>query len=196
MTQHIFFTSDTHYFHRNIQKYCSETRPQGTVEEMNEFLIAAHNSRVKKNDVIYFLGDFAFTNAENTKELINRLNGKKHMILGNHDAVIRKNKDIQEMFESVQNLKEISIDKQKIVLCHFSMRIWNGMHWSGGSSKPAWHLYGHSHGSLEYAPYGKSMDVGVDARPQKDCAPWALEEISAIMRERPVLVVDHHGNGE
>jgi calcineurin-like phosphoesterase family protein len=81
-----FFTSDDHFWHANIIKYCD--RPFDSVEEMNEALIANWNSVVGKNDVVWNLGDFAFfKNKETLRGLIARLNGTKNLILGNHDRL-------------------------------------------------------------------------------------------------------------
>jgi calcineurin-like phosphoesterase family protein len=83
----IFFTADTHFNHSNIIHLCG--RPFSNIEQMNETLIRNWNSCINNNDEIYILGDFLFKGsgieAENT---INRLNGKKYLIKGNHDKFI------------------------------------------------------------------------------------------------------------
>ena len=56
--QGIWFTSDTHFGHKNILKFCK--RPWDTVEEMVEGLIQNWNRVVGKDDLIFHLGDFAF----------------------------------------------------------------------------------------------------------------------------------------
>ena len=78
----IFFTSDTHFFHKNIIKYCN--RPFGSVEEMNEALVANWNSVVGPDDHVYHLGDFCFGNVEKWNWCLEpgRLNGHIHLILG------------------------------------------------------------------------------------------------------------------
>jgi len=78
----IWFTSDTHFYHKNIIKFTN--RPWNTVEEMNNALINNWNEVVKPNDTVFHLGDFAFTSNGNWKKLINELNGKIYLILGNH----------------------------------------------------------------------------------------------------------------
>jgi calcineurin-like phosphoesterase family protein len=52
----IWFTADFHLGHKNIIRYCN--RPFQTVEEMNQEILERLNSRVKANDILYFLGDF------------------------------------------------------------------------------------------------------------------------------------------
>ena len=80
----MLITSDQHFFHKNIIQY--ENRPFLTKEEMNESMIKDWNSVVHKRDYIYVLGDLAFGNKEMIKNLISRLNGRIHLIMGNHDG--------------------------------------------------------------------------------------------------------------
>lgn len=84
----IFITSDHHFDHKNIIKYCN--RPFDSVEEMNEFMINRWNSRVGKQDIVIHLGDFGFGNRRAVKELRNRLNGMILLIRGNHDYRIKE----------------------------------------------------------------------------------------------------------
>ena len=58
----VFFTSDTHFNHANIIKFCE--RPFGSIEEMNEALIANWNRVVGKDDIVFHLGDFCFGGSE------------------------------------------------------------------------------------------------------------------------------------
>ena len=61
-----WFTSDPHYGHGNIIKYCK--RPFKSVEEMNKTLIKNHNERVKPEDMVFMAGDFCFRNSPGGKE--------------------------------------------------------------------------------------------------------------------------------
>lgn len=80
----IFLIGDPHFWHKNIIGYCN--RPFKSVEEMNETLIANWNSVVGKYDIVYILGDFALCGKDRIIEIANRLNGRKRLILGNHDG--------------------------------------------------------------------------------------------------------------
>ncbi len=81
----IWFSSDYHFYHTNILKYCN--RPFETVDEMNEEIIKRHNELVSPHDFVFFLGDLTFKRG--TGELLNRMNGVFTYIYGNHDKNIR-----------------------------------------------------------------------------------------------------------
>jgi len=80
----VWFTSDTHFGHKNILEYEKEARPFNTVEEMNEQLISNWNNTVRPKDIVYHLGDFAF--GKHNLHIAGRLHGRKRLILGNHDV--------------------------------------------------------------------------------------------------------------
>lgn len=147
----IYFTSDTHYGHDNIIKYSN--RPFSNIQEMNEKMIDNWNLIIKNNDDVYHIGDFAFGNGlKNPEQYFNRLNGRKHLIKGNHDYGC---KTLNLPWDSINDYLEIVYKNQKIVLMHYSMRVWHH------SYKDTWNLYGHSHGTL-IEEDKLAFDVGVD----------------------------------
>ena len=107
----IFFTSDTHFGHKNIIKFCPWSRGfLSSVDEMNERLIKDWNDAVSPNDDVYHLGDFAFMGRSATKEMASALNGNIHFIIGNHDKQILENADeFMGLFASMQHYKEIQV---------------------------------------------------------------------------------------
>ena len=80
---YIWFTSDTHFGHGNVIRYCN--RPFKDKYEMDRTIIENWNSVVKPNDTVHHLGDVSFYSATKTTEIIQRLHGKKILIRGNHD---------------------------------------------------------------------------------------------------------------
>ena len=78
-----YFISDTHFGHKNILEYEKEARPFDSLEEMNQKIIENWNKTVRPKDIIYHLGDFAF--GRDNIAIASRLNGRKKLILGNHD---------------------------------------------------------------------------------------------------------------
>lgn len=205
----IYFTSDTHYNHTNLVKGVStweskeECRNFNDVDEMNNTIVDNINKVVLKNDTLYHLGDWSFGNRNNIWVLRKRLNCDNiHLILGNHDEEIEECEDAKHLFDSVSHYKEIKINKQRIILCHYAMRVWNKSH------RGSWMLYGHSHGTLDdkkakfpeptwigenyYIKNSKSMDVGIDCH--KDFRPFSFSELTDIMAKKEILLnIDHHG---
>ena len=172
-----FFVSDTHFYHSNIIKYC--LRPFADAHEMNEALIANWNNAVTQDDVVYHLGDFAFGDALGVDRVMRRLNfAHFHFIKGNHDKPFLDwyhnfgNEDLARKVTVYPHFLETHINKQKFVLCHYAMRVWDQSH------RGAMHLYGHSHGTLPDDPNSKSFDVGVDCH---DYAPISLERVLHLM---------------
>jgi len=78
-----YFTSDTHFGHTNIIKYCN--RPFKDAGEMDRFIITEWNKIVTPDDTVYHMGDVAFTSPERLKHILANLNGYKILVLGNHD---------------------------------------------------------------------------------------------------------------
>lgn len=75
--------SDTHFNHAKIIEYCN--RPFSSVEEMNKTLIENWNSAVSKDDIVWHLGDFAMGTKEQVTQIVEQLNGRIYLVLGNHD---------------------------------------------------------------------------------------------------------------
>lgn len=88
----IWVTSDNHFDHKNIIKYCN--RPFKDVNEMNETMIKNWNNVVKPNDTVYHLGDFALTSAKRYEYFLSRLHGHIIIILGNHDKSVKRMKEL------------------------------------------------------------------------------------------------------
>lgn len=114
----IFVTSDTHFNHKNIIKYCN--RPFESVEHMNEALIQNWNETVGVNDFVYHLGDFAFSkNPENINEIAARLNGNIFLIEGNHDHLIGHRPDSRLNFVGIAEYVVI----KDILLTHYPVHM-------------------------------------------------------------------------
>ena len=175
-----FFTSDNHFGHKAIINFCRSSRIGNTVDEMNENMITQWNSQITPTDTVYSLGDFSFLNAENTEEILRRLNGRKHLIKGNHDHWITP--ATSKYFESISDYKVLSIDKKKIILFHFPIAEWDKMHYG------SFHFYGHVHGGLTVP--GRAIDVGIDAHPEKRMKLWTWEELDSILESREIR--PHH----
>jgi calcineurin-like phosphoesterase family protein len=197
----IWFTSDPHFGHANIIKYSN--RPYSVpildkfnkpvldddgkpkvfldVDRMDQEMIRNWNSVVGPDDTVYIIGDFSMGKGHRTADFyLDQLNGIKHLIWGNHDPEETRT---NLHWASSQPYLEIKLDGFFIVLCHYSMRVWNRSH------RNSLMLYGHSHGSLPGD--AQSLDVGMDCW---DLKPVSLKEILRRMKTLPIRVpVDHHG---
>lgn len=83
MAQKLFLIADTHFSHENIIRY--ENRPFRNAEEMDAYMIQKWNEVVSEDDLVFHLGDVVIGNAKRAEELLKQLNGRKILILGNHD---------------------------------------------------------------------------------------------------------------
>lgn len=171
----VFFTSDTHFFHRAIIQYCK--RPFQSPAEMNEAIVHIWNQQVSKTDRVYHLGDVSFGGASETFQLLAQLNGEICLITGNHDDALIDNPYLCERFHFVKPYHEEKIHGQHIVLCHYPILQWNY------AQRGSWHLYGHTHGSIQLS--GRAMDVGIDAHPAFRL--WSFEDIAQRLRQRRTL---------
>lgn len=176
----IWFSSDTHYWHKNVISYCN--RPFDSVQEMNEYLIAEHNKLVQPEDTWYFLGDFAFCSKKWASEIVSRLNGKKMAIKGNHDPNLTKigfDLCVPEMVTCIQG--------HVVRLCHYPRapedRSTNTYDLRYLDRRPPkvegeFLLHGHSHSIKEVKLGDWSLDVGVDGNNYK---PYSEYEIAHII---------------
>lgn len=172
-----WISSDLHFFHKKIMEFCPDTRPWGSVEEMNEALVDAWNTSVQPNDTIYFLGDFSFGRAEPTREILSRLQGNKYLVRGNHDGVLSGGLE-KQYFQYAYGLMTHNIAGHKVVMCHYPLARWERAHYG------SLHFYGHEHGNFQNV--GRSMDVGWDAHGKI----LHIEEAIAMVKDRDV--VEHH----
>lgn len=206
--QNLFFTSDTHYGHTNICRATTRwtdadnvTRDFESLEQMNDCIVNYINTTVGENDILFHLGDFSFGGFENIKEFRNKINCKNiHLVLGNHDHHIERNKEnIQNLFSSVNNYVKLDVrrpsatkkgemEKYNFVLMHFPIASWDGM------NDGVMHLHGHVH----LPPHlciaeGRAMDVGVDGNFMDI---YSLNVVVGLLRNRPIkklcLPKDHH----
>jgi len=208
--QKIWFTSDTHYGHTNICRGVSkwrdaddnvpvnQTRDFKTLGHMNDVIVESINSVVGEDDILFHLGDWSFGGFDNIEEFRNRIICKNiHLILGNHDHHIERNKgDIQRLFSSVNQYLRLSVSGYEFVLMHYPIASWHNM------NDGVIHLHGHVHlPPNKKLAQGKAMDVGVDGNGLK---PYVLSQITNIMHKQPIaklsLPQDHHeeklsGNG-
>ena len=194
----MWFCSDLHFNHLNILKFQKERREaMGITDDMsdteklhkhNEWIINMWNMTVKKEDHIYILGDVSFGTTEETRKILERLKGHKHLIIGNHDKSCR---GLENYFVSVSQIKEFPIKKHQydfleeniyLVLCHFPMVAWNRrLH-------GAFQVHGHTHGSIDSINKDSRelrVDIGLDTE-LGNYGLVSLEKIYKFMKDKLV----------
>jgi calcineurin-like phosphoesterase family protein len=171
----IWFTSDHHFGHARIIELAR--RPFTSVEAMDRAMIERWNARVAPDDLIYHLGDFAFSDHA---PYLAQLKGQKRLVRGNHDHRSKLRKT--DGWSTIDTMLDITVDDVPIVLCHYGLRVWNRSHHG------ALHFYGHSHGTLPGD--SQCLDVGVDCW---DFQPVSLQEIKGRLAANPKRQEpDHH----
>lgn len=162
----IWFTADTHFGHTSIISKCH--RPFKSVEDMDEGIISRINLCVKPTDILYHLGDFAWTGT--WRAYRDRIHCQTiHLIAGNHDSSRQLIKAKKEgLFESIERYQRIKADGLRVIACHYPIQIW----------EPGFvHLHGHTHGSLVPHIDGRK-DVGADAQSYAPVSEGIIREMT------------------
>ena len=154
LSDDIFIIGDCHFFHKNIIKYCN--RPWHTldsngniiisdddIEKMNYDMIQKWNSTISNKSIVYINGDFCFGSKNKVLSIVSKLNGRKRIILGNHDKLkISQYYDIG--FERVYDYPILI--KQFILISHAPLEWIN-------DSMPYANIYAHVHNSPIYKDF-------------------------------------------
>ena len=181
------FTSDPHYGHPKIQAYCPG-RPQGSLDEMNELLVENWNAVVGPRDTVWVLGDVAMGNRDETLQYVERLNGHKLLVAGNHDKCWAGNRKVGDWpqryldagFEEIHTSTEMTVAGRPVLLHHFP---YAGDHTETDryvEHRPVDRgrrlLHGHVHDRWQVN--GRMINVGVDVH---SFFPVSEEEIAALI---------------
>lgn len=136
-----FYISDLHFGHANIIKF--DNRPFDNLEQMHRILINNWNNKVSNEDTVYILGDFCWQKEQEWIELLKQLNGKKVLILGNHDIKNPTSK-LKKMFLDIKSYKEITDNGKRVIMSHYPMPMYKGAY-----NPNIYMLYGHVHNTRE-----------------------------------------------
>lgn len=186
-TQKIFFSSDQHFGHRNVVKFCN--RPYDDEKVMGKALIENWNKVVGENDIIITMGDFFwFNDSQPIKKVVEQLNGKIYIVLGNHDkreAFRRCDPEKLTILDGISHIYLRCEDENRwyqktfeIVCSHYPLMTW------AHRDRGAINLFGHIHsGWLRPADdydqdlplwKGQQLDVGVD---NQNFTPVVFEDV-------------------
>lgn len=182
----LYFTSDHHFWHTNIIKYCN--RPFVSVEEMNEALIQNWNDLVLPEDEVYYLGDFSMA-ARPVEIYTSRLNGIKYLVPGNHDfchSYNNKSRKLEHRSKWVKQFQDwgwVVLPEQfsinipevgNIKLCHHPYTSSDYVNDKFANWRPhndgSWLLCGHVH--QKWKTQNRMINVGIDV--------WDLKPVSVV----------------
>lgn len=121
--EEFFITSDTWFGRPQILQIANRLQFKD-VNDMNKQLIKNWNSVVKKNDIVFHLGNFAW-DPQTARQVLNKLNGTIYFLIGSSDEAFL---DIQHEFENVSVLEDqiVELPQYDAVICHYPLEVWNG----------------------------------------------------------------------
>ena len=170
-----FFTSDLHFFHKNILTFMPERgRVYKNVYDMNEKIIEKWNSQVKSPETrVYVLGDVSFGDEFETKKVMAELNGQIYLVEGNHDfeesnkyhrpGFCYKNLEMDlPNFKVLPRVSSCRVHGHRAILCHFPFMDGEADHNPNPGKKPTLMLHGHLHQSRGFRTGKYMLDVGWD----------------------------------
>lgn len=140
-----YYISDLHFFHENLN-HQMDCRGFSDAEAMNTYMIAQWNGRVRKNDEVVILGDLSVGDAQQTNDILKKLNGRLYLIVGNHDAYVKKEEFWRERFVWIKPYAEMHDNRRKVVLSHYPIFCYNGQYRRNRKGEgTTYMLYGHVH---------------------------------------------------
>ena len=181
----VFLVSDTHFGHTGVCRFTrndgvTKLRPWDSAEEMDEAMVKAWNERVKPTDKVYHLGDVVI--ARKALKIMERLNGDKVLIRGNHD--IYKDEDYSKYFRSIRAYHVMN----GMILSHIPVH-------PESLGRFGVNLHGHTHANRVM------LDGEIDVRyhcvcvEMTDFAPILFEDVIARIKAEGGTVGFHNGNG-
>lgn len=161
----VWFCSDHHF---GDDRFDILFRPYDSVENFNNDILEKHNSLVKEDDTVFFLGDVLTD--KKFFDVVSNMNGKKHLIKGNHEGKIPDD-EYRKYFESVSedvmlNIKPQKNKKMQMFLNHYPTK----------GKKDCWNICGHVHGLWKVQK--NMVNVGIDAHAY---SPVSLSKIIFLM---------------
>ena len=151
MAERKLYIADLHFGHINVTSAGKDFDKRGfkDIDEMHDAITKKWNANVTSGDNVYIIGDCCWmvnnNNFEYYRELLDGLKGNKHLILGNHDKLTKRQQAI--LYIEVCDYKEVQdivfgVNK-RVILSHYYMPFYN-YHYRNGIL-----LHGHSHNSAE-----------------------------------------------
>jgi calcineurin-like phosphoesterase family protein len=177
MSRDIWLISDTHFFHKNILTFEDKNGKlfRGDlfkdIDHMNEVMVDNWNRRVKPGDIVYHLGDVMIGPKEDFAKLWARLNGRKRLIVGNHDDI--KYLSSGSFFNKVSMWRVFR--DHGLVLTHVPMHESSFLGRRNDTDLPVLNVHGHIHQNK--SPTDRHINVSVEAI---NYTPIHIEEVRKL----------------
>lgn len=179
----IYYISDLHFFDKPTFDKCSRSF---RFEEFEKVIVSRWNKKVIDVDDVFILGDICEANLKETLSILNKLKGKKHLIVGNHDEKFIDEFIKSNLFESIDYIKLINDNGRLVCLCHYPLMDWNEF------NRGSYHVFGHVHNKTEKNGYAYKQikdyykdkfayNAGVDVI---DFEPKTLDELIKLKEEK------------
>lgn len=191
----LFFTADQHFGHANIIRFCD--RPFTDPDHMREVLVSRWNEVVSAEDTVWVLGDWAMGNVQETLQVHSRLNGKKALVVGNHDKCFPGRRGFEKFqqlyldhgFDSIVDSAKMVLADQEVLVSHWPYvgDSHDGDRFEAFRPKDtgSWLLHGHVH--EKWRQRGRMVNVGVDAWAGYPVSVDRLADLMAVATSLPAL---------
>ena len=154
-----YYIADCHFFHEILNTQMDK-RGFASGEEMNQYRLEQWNRKVKKNDEVVILGDLSWGDAQETNELIEKLNGRLYLIQGNHDRFGRNKSYNEQRFVWIRPYAEMHDNGRKVILSHYPIMCYNEQYRLTKKGNPkTYMLYGHVHDTRDQRLLEKFQDI-------------------------------------
>lgn len=188
----VWHTSDTHFGHKTILRFCPQTRGRwDNVKQMAEDIIQEWNNLIAPNDIVIHYGDFHFSTKANARRDIEALNGRIYALLGNHDkrSVLEGCSNIVDVLDNPRFIfrkPRVNPDDPiqtsfEINAFHYPIWDWNGLY------RGRLHVFGHTH-DRSPMPIPNAIECGFDSIRDADgnfyCRPVETSELLGAIRRR------------
>ena len=190
-----YYIADLHFFHENLNTKM-DRRGFASGEEMNEYMIKKWNGKVRKKDEVVILGDLSWGSAEQTNELLAKLNGRLYLITGNHDKFVREAAFQADRFTWIKPYEELSDNRRKVILCHYPIMCYNGQYRLDAEGKPkTYMLYGHVHDTRDQRLIEQFRKITrntktVNAAGEEQCIPCNMINCFCMYSDYEPLTLD------
>ncbi len=159
-----YYIADCHFWHEDLLTNMDH-RNFPDVTAMNEYMLERWNAKVRTNDEVVILGDLSWGSAEQTNEILDRLQGKLYLIDGNHDHFLKSKGYHASRFKWIRSYAELHDEGRKVILCHYPIMCYNGQYKLDDEGKPrTYMLYGHVHDTPDQRLIERFSQITRDTR--------------------------------